>query len=288
MNGSASTLDAIHERYLADGYVHVESLFGDRELEPLRGVIADNVEREAQRLLADGLLTDLHASAPLSRRLAEVYRGVDKRSIGWNQEMLSKPVYDMLVHAPLLDIIESFLGPEVQVNGDFWLRTKLPGEKLTTFPWHQDSFYYGDKTHHLHIVSVWIPLVDVDEHNGCMQFIPGSHTWGPIATTKQDDHLGPAVDVEARGRVETLRMRAGDAVFFHNLTLHRSLMNNSPDIRWSIDLRYAPTGMPTVWLDKVGMLGFVARSASDPARVESWESWRDRRNGFQRAAQAGA
>ena len=275
-------IEQYRDQYQKDGYVHVPGLFGPHELEPLRGVIRQTVDGVAHKLYADGLITHLHADAPLNRRLADVYQGVEKKSIGWNQEVLSKPVYDMLTFKPLLDIIEAFVGPEVQANGDYWLRTKLPGEKLTTFPWHQDSFYYGDPTHHLHVVSVWIPLVDVDEHNGCMQFIPGSYTWGPVPTTRQGDHLCPAIDVEARGKIETLRMQAGDAVFFHNLTLHRSLMNNSDDIRWSIDLRFAPTGMSTAWLDKVGMLGFVARSTADPAYVEAWESWRDRRNCFSR------
>jgi phytanoyl-CoA hydroxylase len=274
------TLDQIRNRYQDYGYAHVPGLLSASDLAPLRGVIDQTVERVAQALLEKGLIDDAHRNAPWTRRLAELYRTVKKQSIGWNQEVLSKAVYDLLTFPPLLDIVEALAGPEVQANGDYWLRTKLPHEALTTFPWHQDSFYYGDPTQHLHIVSVWIPLVDVDEHNGCMEFLDHSHTWGPIATTRQGDHLGPAVDVEARGHKTVMRMKAGDAVLFHNLTLHRSLMNNSDDVRWSIDLRFAPTGTPTEWLDNMGMLGFVARSRAMPESVESWDSWRARRERF--------
>jgi hypothetical protein len=27
-------------------------------------------------------------------------------------------------------------------------------------------------------MSVWIPLQDADERNGCLWVVPGSHTWG--------------------------------------------------------------------------------------------------------------
>ena len=116
--------------------------------------------------------------------------------------------------------------------------------------------------------------MDVDEENGCMQFISGSHKWGLLPNKRQGDHLVPVEDVEARGRVETLAMRAGDAVAFRNLTFHRSLMNNSDGIRWSIDLRYSVTGTPLDWLARMGLLGFVARSRQHPESVDSWQAWR--------------
>jgi len=124
--------------------------------------------------------------------------------------------------------------------------------------------------------------VDVDEENGCMQFISGSHKWGLLPNKRQGDHLVPVEDVEARGRVETLAMRAGDAVAFRNLTFHRSLMNNSDGIRWSIDLRYSVTGTPLDWLTRMGLHGFVARSRQNPESVESWKAWRANRRAWEK------
>jgi len=71
-------------------------------------------------------------------------------------------------------------------------------------------------------------------------------------------------------------MRVGDVVVFGNLTFHRSIENNSDGIRWSIDLRYSPTGSPLEWLLKKWP-GFVARSRKHPETVGSWKAWQNDR-----------
>ena len=88
-------------------------------------------------------------------------------------------------------------------------------------------------------------MVDVDEHNGCLQIIPGSHKQG-LRPPRRDENgrLVPIEDVESWGNVQNVRMKVGDVLVFGNLTFHRSLENTSEDIRWSIDLRYSPTGSP--------------------------------------------
>ena len=63
---------------------------------------------------------------------------------------------------------------DIQFNGDFWVRPKLPNEKLTTLPWHQDSAYMPHTENDTHL-TVWLPLVDVKTENGALQFLPGSH-----------------------------------------------------------------------------------------------------------------
>jgi ectoine hydroxylase-related dioxygenase (phytanoyl-CoA dioxygenase family) len=61
------------------------------------------------------------------------------------------------------------------------VRPKLPHHELTTVPWHQDAFYYGGKEAgnlSFPILSIWIPLIDVNEKNGCLQYVAGSNKWG--------------------------------------------------------------------------------------------------------------
>jgi ectoine hydroxylase-related dioxygenase (phytanoyl-CoA dioxygenase family) len=270
--------------YQENGYVVAPGILNNEALEPIRGAIAEAVDQIARQRQAEGQIDQLYADTPFEQRLAYVYQNATNKSMGWNREVFSKAVYDLVTHPNLLELAETLLGPEITVNGDYWVRTKLPGERLTTLPWHQDSGYYGAQTAAEHILSVWLPLVDVDEHNGCMQFIPGSHQWGLLPTAKDEDrHNIPTEEIETRGRVETLRMNVGDAVAFHNLTFHRSLMNSSDAIRWSIDLRYSPTGTPTDWLAKMGLFGFVARSRTHPETVEGWDTWSARRTSFQRS-----
>ncbi len=55
---------------------------------------------------------------------------------------------------------------------------KPAGSPLST-PWHQDEAYW-DASRRYKSMSIWIPLQDVDQGNGCMHFIPGSHRRGIV------------------------------------------------------------------------------------------------------------
>ena len=275
------------EEYERDGFLFVRGLLQDRDLEPLRRVITAQVDREARQKQDAGAIDDLHENAPFERRLYEVYRGIKRNSGNWNQEVFSRELYDFGTNPAILDLVESILGPEIQFNGDYWVRSKLPHESLTTYPWHQDSGYYGDATEKHHILSLWIPLVDVNEVNGCMQMMPGSHRWGLLpAMDDGDGHLQPREDIEKRGQCVAATMEVGDVLAFHNLTFHRSTMNRSDSIRWSIDFRYSAIGVPLDWLFKNCINGFVARSRSNPGQVDSWEDWRVQRAAAIMAAQS--
>ena len=61
-----------------------------------------------------------------------------------------------------------------------------------------------------------------------------------------------------------LEMEPGDVLFLTKLTMHASLPNLSEDVRWSVDLRYQPTGEPT---GRPWFPGFVARSRAAPDSV---------------------
>jgi ectoine hydroxylase-related dioxygenase (phytanoyl-CoA dioxygenase family) len=41
-------------------------------------------------------------------------------------------------------------------------------------PWHQDAAYWSPELRY-HSVSIWVPLQEATEENGCMQFVPASH-----------------------------------------------------------------------------------------------------------------
>ena len=57
-------------------------------------------------------------------------------------------------------------------------------------------------------------------------------------------------------------MERGSALFMTKKTIHNSLSNHSPHVRWSMDLRYHPVGQPT---GRSVFPGFVARSRTAPS-----------------------
>ena len=109
--------------------------------------------------------------------------------------------------------------------------------------------------------SLWLMLMN---GTGCLKVIPGSNKWGLLPSESNGMHLEPTEDVEARGALRSLPMRAGDILAFGQYTFHASGENSTEEVRWSIDLRYSPTGHDMDWLFE-RYPGFIARSRSDPA-----------------------
>ena len=68
--------------------------------------------------------------------------------------------------------IMSFLKlfPDRLLGHPIWnLRTKTPRNEQTTVPWHQDNAYMDIDAINTLIPTAWIPLIDANMENGCLQ-----------------------------------------------------------------------------------------------------------------------
>ncbi len=238
---SAATLDAIaiahtyHER----GFVIVRGAIPATDLQPLRGAIARGLDALATELMAKGEADQAHAGLSIEERLPALLRG---REFGrsWDDPVFGPELHALIQHPGIVGALAAILGEHIRFDGSHRLRPKLPHSELTAFPWHQDSQYYGAPSAGMHIVSTWVPLVDVDEQNGCLWFIPGSQRWGLLPGARGSDmNIRSPVEVEKMGTPEPLPMRRGDIVLFSNLTVHGSKVNHTERVRWSLDLRYS-------------------------------------------------
>ena len=230
------------EQFEKNGYFVVRGALPESVLQPIRDLIDRNVDAHARELLAAGDIDSTHADASFERRLALLYRDTESRMRSWNTFLFSPELYDLVRHRAILDSLQPVLGEEISFNGDYHLRPKLPGRTNTAFPLHQDSQYYGPTTGPVLVISVWIPLVDVDEHNGCLHLIPGSHKWGLLPGARRaDQNMVSFEDVTQRGTPVPEPMRCGDFLAFHNLTFHGSSVNHSDGVRWSVDVWFRET-----------------------------------------------
>ncbi len=289
------------DRYDRDGYLVLRNVLDRAVLEPLRQSINDFVEEQIMELHAVGKISDPHSDAPFETRWAIVCRENSlqegENSVqqwGAGSGLLNETIYSLLVERRLTDIIASILGPEVWAHGDYWIRPKVPTDPITTLAWHQDSNYYlgkGDSDDYEgditatqgKVLTAWVPFVDVNEHNGCLKLVRGSHRHGSVAARRNAlKQWTPIKNITEYGTVASEAMKVGDILIFNNLTLHASGNNDSGHIRWNIDLRYSTTGQAVDW-HKLGdeldarFPGFVARS-DDPAKVMGWEQWQDKWN----------
>ena len=87
-------------------------------------------------------------------------------------------------------------------------------------------------------VTIWFALDDVDERNGCVWVQPGSHRHGLLDhKTRSADSWHLTVPVEGDGI--PARLKAGEAVAFTGLTLHRSKLNHTDRPRRAFFIEYA-------------------------------------------------
>ena len=84
---------------------------------------------------------------------------------------------DTLFRANALAVARQLLGPEADYHGEHAI-LKPPAIGAAT-PWHQDEAYW-DPDIAYNSISVWMPLQEATEENGCMAFVPGSHHLGVL------------------------------------------------------------------------------------------------------------
>jgi ectoine hydroxylase-related dioxygenase (phytanoyl-CoA dioxygenase family) len=108
--------------------------------------------------------------------------------------------------------------------------------------WHQDIPYWPSLRAD-NMITAWLALDDVDEENGCMSMVPGSHRWGDqikfLHTLKGRafDDLPPEFEGKAI-RIQRAPVAAGQVHFHHGLTWHGSHANHSSRPRRAIALHY--------------------------------------------------
>ena len=264
------------EKFAEQGYLVVKSALLAADLAPLIAVVSEVVDKRATELYNEGIISDTYKEMPFEQRWHALLKACERENevFGWHTLVFSEALFNLITHPKVLDVLELLIGSDIQFNGDFWVRPKLPNEKLTTLPWHQDSAYMPHTENDTHL-TVWLPLVDVKTENGALQFLPGSHKAG-----LQRYHRIPgeafAVPIlpptSLNTDIDTLEMQKGDLLVFNNLVFHRSLFNRSDRIRWSVDFRFSPTGtsLDGLWHE---VIACPARESVTRQCPTSWQTW---------------
>ena len=230
-----------------DGYLLLKGVVPESAINGVRGSFARVVDGIIRELKKDGIIEDEGLELPFETRLAQV-AGEHANRFGrsWRNEVATLEIFDLHYAPFLVDAIGQLTGTDVIGHPVFNARPKLPGQQLTVVPWHQDSGYFGTVSETSLIPTAWIPLVPVDETNGCLQVVAGSHRLG-VVDHRTEEREGKFLEVMDEliedSRIVTCPMEVGDALVFHNLTLHRSLPHTTSEIvRWAIDIRYLRDG----------------------------------------------
>ena len=109
-------------------------------------------------------------------------------------------------------------------------------------PLHQDYSFVDQSVHTA--VHMWCPLIDVDEENGCLHFVAGSHaSRNYIESISQSPHPCSLVKEQLYRDCSTaVPLKAGTAVFWNGRTLHWSAENKSDQDRVVVSSLWRPEG----------------------------------------------
>jgi ectoine hydroxylase-related dioxygenase (phytanoyl-CoA dioxygenase family) len=173
-------------------------------------------------------------------------------------------------------LAQQLLGPGVRFAFDHVI--KKPAFDGAATPWHQDEAF-RDPGYDYEEISIWMPLQDVDERNGCMEYIPGEDPGGVLP------HRSPSGDISVHG-VECFAgfdprdkvvcpIPAGGCTVHTGRTVHGAGANHTDAPRYAYILvfdlprRRRHTQRKFPWLDE-----------KQTARMERERVWRHSFGGF--------
>lgn len=219
--------DAQVHRFRRDGHVFLPQLLSAEALAPFR----------------DAIVTTANAHVTETRALDERDTYGKAFLQMFNLWTLDDVVASFVLAPRFAAVAARLLGvPTVRLYHDQAL-FKEPGGGIT--PWHQDQHYWPLATNHT--ITLWMPLVDVDETMGMMRFASGAHAHGRIAKAGISDASEAFYEryVAAEGfpLSPERSARAGDASFHAGWALHRAPPNTSAKRRDVMTVIYYADGV---------------------------------------------
>jgi phytanoyl-CoA hydroxylase len=177
--------------------------------------------------------------ANLDRYIREVVPGlpdsaafyIDKarpQTLKQMQHMGVDPYFrDYARHPKWVALAQALLGEAAEAQAPEWFN-KPPGTQSPTPP-HQDNYYFCLKPPS--VLTIWMALDPVDEENGCLRYVAGSHRRG-LRPHGRSNILGFSQGItdygpEDEAREVQIHLRPGDVAVHHGETIHRADPNRS-------------------------------------------------------------
>jgi len=291
-----------------DGYLVVENVIDSTDiLDPLIEEYENVLESLAKDLYGKGLIKSKYEDENFSERLIKICEesakvhaqyfdfSLPQNGIKSDTPMWHGPaVFNVLSDPIILDVVEDIIGSEIYSNPIQHIRLKPPEIRtpvhsgtnvvqLGATPWHQDNGVATKAVDNTNMLTVWIPVWDTLETDGCLHVVPKSHIEGLFTHCPESDvkdvrggfglHI-PDKLFRVKDAIP-VPVKRGSILLLNKMTCHGSLPNKSNRMRWSLDLRYNPIGEAT---GRESFPGFIARSRENPenelhdpiAWAESW------------------
>lgn len=202
--------------YNENGFVVVENVVDAATRDSMKTVIAELIAK-ARGLTDHNDIYDLEPShTPATPRVRRIKKPTTVH-----------PIFDQVVKSPaMVAILQKLIGPNVRLHGSK-LNMKDP-QYGSPVEWHQDWAFYPHTNDD--VLAIGLMLEDIDEANGPLLVIPGSHR-GPVYDHHVDGRFCGAMD-PTKGEVDFAKAvscpgKAGSCSFHHVRLVHGSAQNTS-------------------------------------------------------------
>lgn len=135
------------------------------------------------------------------------------------KEYMQNPVWNSLASA--------LVGEEVEAQEPEWFNKPANTNHVT--PPHQDNYYFCLRP--ANVLTIWMALDNVDDENGCLRYVKGSHLRG-IRPHNRSNILGFSQGISDYGDADReqevkVHLQPGDVTVHHGDTIHRAEANTS-------------------------------------------------------------
>jgi ectoine hydroxylase-related dioxygenase (phytanoyl-CoA dioxygenase family) len=233
----------IAEQLRVHGYAVIEDFLSLTEVEGLRSDLVGLPDRvRGQRLPHGSSITWEDAPDGEPPRANQVF----------NVHRLSRPVDELVRGERLAAAVEPVLGPDPTLfHTKFIEKAARVGSEI---PWHQDLSYWLESVRSPAMLTCMILLADASAENGCLEVVPGSHRAGlqPARSRGSDRFRWASAQNPDPATARRIEVRAGTAILFGPLMLHRSGVNASNRSRPSISIALSDGSS---WNGSLGSIG---------------------------------
>jgi len=209
----ASEMTAAFER---DGYVALPGFLSQQELDAVEQALARFAPERLKQMPEEHVFLE------------------DKNDYTTLKQIQQLFDYDAVFHRLMFgsrfeEVAATLLGDKV-VGKNMQYFNKPPKVGQPTPP-HQDGYYF--MLHPPLAVTMWMALDEVDESNGCVRYVPGSHKQ-PMREHAKTGTLGFSQGITDYGTDEDKRRETpipaspGDLLVHHAMTIHRADGNTHP------------------------------------------------------------
>jgi ectoine hydroxylase len=230
------------DEFSENGYVRIPNVYSASEVQQMRAA-CERLEAAAAAMTESGLYRGSYVSFETVKSGPLVgTRAI--RFITWcgsSEPVLERYTRDARLLGKVCQLLDTRMLYQTLNN----LHPKLPNSQVE-YVWHQDTKFSGygtdvfaDIAPHGSYVSTALAVDAMDDSNGPLMFVPGSHKLGHLR-----DHEELLRHCE---RAVPIHLEAGDIFIFHHFAIHGSFANQSSRSRRVLKNVFAHPGAFRRW-----------------------------------------